>query len=98
MKGNKMKIRGIEVSEDTIVEALKKHIDFKEPVKDFKVWKFYARLQPGFESSYILAIELPDVGCDGESYELPAGCKGRGAFSKGNIKRIIEGLQELIKD
>lgn len=84
-------IKGVQVSEDTIVEALKKHIDFKEPVKDFKVSGFYVKK---CGSHCVLALDQPYV----DLSTAPSNYMCRRAFNKWDITRIIEGLQELIKD
>ena len=93
-----MNIRGVKVSEDTIVEALKKHINFREPVTSFNVWYLHVKKQPGRAGLYVFALDEPDGGEEGRIYNLPEDYKGRGLFSKLNIKEIIKNLQELIGD
>lgn len=85
-------VRGVNVSEDTVVEALKKHIDFKELVTDFKVYGFYAEENKEGGDYYNLALS------NSYSEGFPANYSGRCNFSKGEIEAVIMGLKELIKD
>ena len=89
------KLKGIEfeVSEET-VENIKKEMS-KEEVK---VWLFLAKKSDKRKDDFILALEEPDRGNVGRVYDLPDNYEGRGAFSKRDIRRIIEGLRELIGD
>jgi len=66
--------------------------------KNVRVWTFLAKKHEASPSLFVLALLSPCLGSGSNSYGLPEGYQGRGAFSVQAIKDIIRGLEELIEE
>lgn len=83
-----------------IIKALQEEntqFEKKAEEAEVRVWEFLAKKQRG-TAHLIFALRDPNVDCCDNTYRLPFGFRGRGAFSPEEVRRIIKGLKELIGD